>query len=79
MKPWLPISITSKQQLSDVLFDNDTVAIHIFVKGLRDAPTIAAKIYKKDPKLWPKSSDCVEKLSVEHQLTATLTPSTWSV
>ena len=30
-------------------FDNDTVAIHIFVKGLRDAPTIPSKIYGKDP------------------------------
>ena len=30
-------------------FDNDTVTICIFVKGLRDVPTIAAKIYEKDP------------------------------
>ena len=30
-------------------FDSDTAAIHIFVKGLRDAPTITAKIYEKDP------------------------------
>ena len=38
-------------------FDNDTVAIHIFVKGFRDAPTITAIIYEKDPKLRLKSSD----------------------
>ena len=30
-------------------FDNDTVAICIFVKGLRDAATIGSKIYEKDP------------------------------
>ena len=29
-------------------FGNETVAIHIFVKGLRDAPTIASLIYEKD-------------------------------
>ena len=39
-------------------FDNDTVAICIFVKGLWDAHTTRAKIakiYKKDPKLCLKS------------------------
>ena len=30
-------------------FDNYTVAIWIFVKGLMDSPTIASKIYEKDP------------------------------
>ena len=28
-------------------FDNDTVAIHIFVKGLWDEHTTTAKIYKQ--------------------------------
>ena len=32
-------------------FGNATVAICIFVKGLRDAPTIASKIYEKAPTL----------------------------
>ena len=36
-------------------FDNDTVAINIFVKGLLDTHTTAAKIYKKDPQLYMKS------------------------
>ena len=31
-------------------FENGTVAIHILGKGLRDVPTITAKIYEKDPK-----------------------------
>ena len=30
-------------------FDNDTAAIHIFVKGLWDVLTTTAKIYKKMP------------------------------
>ena len=38
-------------------FKNDTAAIHIFVKGLRYASPVAAKIFEKDPKLWQKSSD----------------------
>ena len=54
-------------------FDNVTVAIYIFVKGLRDAPTIASKIYEKDPQTLS------EKLSAAHQITATLTPSTVSM
>ena len=60
-------------------FDNDTVAIHIFVKGLRDAPTIASKIYEKDPQTLAEVIRLVEKLSAAHQLTATLTPATVSM
>ena len=58
-------------------FENDTVAIYIFVKGLRDAPTIASKIYEKDLQTLAEVIRCrlVEKLSAAHQLTATLTPS----
>ena len=37
-------------------FDNDTVAICTFVKGLWDAPTISAKYMKRILKLWLKSS-----------------------
>ena len=37
-------------------FDNDTVAVCIFAKGLQDAPIIAAKIYEKDPKFCLKLS-----------------------
>ena len=31
-------------------FDNDTAAIHIFVKGFWYAPSNMAKIYRKDPR-----------------------------
>ena len=60
-------------------FDNDTAAIHIFVKGLRDAPTIRAKIYEKGPQTLAEVIRLVEKLHAAHQLTATLTPSTVSM
>ena len=47
------------------VFDNDTVAICIFVKGLKDAPTIASKRYEKDPQSLAKSSDFLRN-SVHH-------------
>ena len=48
MKLLLPISITSKQNQNQTKpkqcdFGNDTAAIHIFVRGLWDVHTIAAK------------------------------------
>ena len=60
-------------------FNGDSVAIHIFVKGLRDALTITAKMYEKDPQTLAEVIRFVEKLIAEHQLTATLTPSTVSM
>ena len=48
MKLLQPISITSRQQLSDAPLTM-TLAILIFVKGLRDAPTIPAEIYENNP------------------------------
>ena len=60
-------------------FDNDTLAICISLKGLRDTPTMAAKICKKDPQTLAVGITLVEKLSAVHQLTATLTPSTVSM
>ena len=55
------------------------MAIHIFVKGLRDAPTVTPKIYEKDPQTLAKVIKLVEKLSAAQQQTATLTPSTVSM
>ena len=43
-------------------FDNGTTAISIFVKGLRDAPTVPAKIHEKDPQTLAKVIRHVEKL-----------------
>ena len=44
-------------------FDNDTVAIHVFVQGLWDALSIAPKIYEKDPQTLAEVIRLVEKLS----------------
>ena len=44
-------------------FDNDSAAIWIFVKGLRDALTIASKIYEKDPQTLTEVIRLIEKLS----------------
>ena len=54
-------------------FNNDTVAIHIFVKGLWDAHT------KKYPQTLAEVITLVEKLNAAQQLTVTLTPSTVSM
>ena len=51
----------------------------VFVKGLRDAPTMASKIYEKDSQTLVEVIRHVEKLSAAHQLTATLTPSAVSM
>ena len=48
-------------------------------KDLRDAPTIAPKIYEKDPQTLAEVIRLVGKLSAVHQLTATLTPFTVSM
>ena len=53
---------------------SDSVAIHIFVKGLWDAHTTAAKIYKKDPQTLFEVIRIVEKFNAAQQVTATLTP-----
>ena len=60
-------------------FDHDTVAVCIFVKDPRDAPTITSKIYEKDPQTLAEVIRLIEKLSAAHQLTATLTPSAVSM
>ena len=48
-------------------FDNDTVAIYIFVKGLRDAPTMVAKIYEKDPQTLAEVIKLVSMMSSDNR------------
>ena len=66
-----------KAAVKQYAYDNDTAAICIYVKGLRDAPTIAPKIYEKDPQI--EVIRLVEKHNAALQLTATLTSSTLSI
>ena len=52
-------------------FDNVTVAIHIFVKGLH---TTTVKIYEEHPQTLSEVIRIAEKFNAAQQLTATLTP-----
>ena len=38
-----------KQEASRCKFDNDTSAIRIFIKGLKNALILATKVYEKGP------------------------------
>ena len=53
-----------KTAVKQCAFNNDTVVVCIFVKGLQDAPhTTAAKIYEKDPQTLAEVIRLVEKLN----------------
>ena len=55
-------------------FMNGTATIRIFVKGLKNAHSLVARIYKKDPQTLNDTITKVEKLSTA-QLTTTILPS----
>ena len=55
-------------------FTNDTATIRIFVKGLRNAHSLAANIYEKDPQTLKDAITGVEKFNAA-QLTTTIIPS----
>ena len=56
-------------------FTNNAATIRIFVKGLKNAHSIAAQIYEKGPHTLADAISEVEKLQAAQQLTATLIPS----
>ena len=49
--------------------------IWIFIKGLRNAHTLATRVYKKGPQSLADAIKEVEKLQAAQQLTTTLLPS----
>ena len=55
-------------------FDNDTATIRIFLKGLKNAHTIATKVYEKGPQTLTEAIKEVEKLQAAQQITSTLLP-----
>ena len=55
-------------------FINDTATIRIFLKGLRNAQSLAARIYKKDPQTLKDAITMVEKLNTAQHLTTTILP-----
>ena len=56
-------------------FTNSATTIRIFVKGLRNAHTLATQVYEKGPQTLADAISEVEKLQAAQQLTATLIPS----
>ena len=54
---------------------NNAATIKIFVKGLRNAQTLAAQVYEKGPQTLADAISEVKKLQAAQQLTATLIPS----
>ena len=55
-------------------FNNDAATIRIFLKGLKNAHTIATKVYKKGPEMLAETKKEVEKLQAAQQITSTLLP-----
>ena len=55
-------------------FNNDTATIRIFLKGLKNAHTIATKVYEKVPQTLSEAIREVEKLQAAQQITSSLLP-----
>ena len=64
-----------KREANRCNFDNNAATIQIFVKGLKNAHTLAEHFYKKGPQNLADAISEVEKLQAAQQLTTTLLPS----
>ena len=64
-----------KREAKRCNFTNNTVTIRIFVKGLKNVHSLAARIYEKGPQTLADAIAEVERLQAAQQLTATLIPS----
>ena len=63
-----------KWEASQCKFNNDAATVRIFLKGLKNAHTIATKVYKKEPQTLMEAIKEVEKLQAAQQITSTLLP-----
>ena len=63
-----------KLEASRCKFENDTATIRIFIKGLKNAYTLATKVYEKTPQSLADAIREVEKLQAAQQLTSTVLP-----
>ena len=61
-----------KREASRCKFDNDAATIRTFIKGLKNAHTLATRVYGKGPQSLVDAIKEVEKLQAAQQLTATL-------
>ena len=57
-------------------FTNDAITIEFFAKGLKNAHSLATRIYKEDPQTLKDAITKVEKCNAAQQLTTTILPST---
>ena len=64
-----------KQEAKRCNFHNNAATIWIFIKGLKNAHTLASCVYKKGPQTLADAISEVEKLQTAQQLTAILLPS----
>ena len=64
-----------KREANRCNFDNNAATIWIFVKGLRNAHTLATQFYEKGPQTLEDAIRKVEKLQAAQQLTASQLPS----
>ena len=64
-----------KREAKRCNFTNSAATIRIFVKGLKNAHTLATQVYEKGPQTLADAISKVEKLQAVQQLTATLLPS----
>ena len=63
-----------KREANRYKFNNDATTIRIFLKGLKNAHTIASKVYEKGPQTLSEAIKEVEKLQAAQQITSTLLP-----
>ena len=61
-----------KREAKRCNFTNNTVTIRIFIKGLKDAHTLATRIYENGPQTLTDTISKVKKLQATEKLTATL-------
>ena len=64
-----------KREAKRCNFTNNAATIRIFVKGLKNTHTLAARVYEKGPQTLTDAISEVQKLQAAQQLTATLLPS----
>ena len=64
-----------KREAKRCNFTNSAATIQIFIKGLKNAHTLAAWVYEKGPQALADAISEVEKLQAAQQLTTTLLPS----
>ena len=64
-----------KREADRCSFDNNAATIWIFIKGLKNAHTLATRVYEKGPRSFADAIREVEKLQAAQQLITTLLPS----